>query len=486
MGILIQAAGLQVTYMDRDVLRIPALEVYDGERIGIVGNIGAGKSTLLRVLAGEMACPGGRVQTHGAVAYMPQDGRAQDAVDAQGMAWRGRLGVGQAPAVGVSGGEETRQRIADALASDAHCILADEPTCNMDKEGVNTLVRMLAAYRGALVVVSHDQDFLDAVVDKIWALADGEIEEFYGNYSDYEGQMAQRARQQAQEYAAYVKERDRLEAAYAQKKAMAQRAGKAPGAKTGRKNIPDKNGMTKAYGSREKTLHRAADNMLDRLEGLAEIEKPGQAARVQFVTKPELTLHNKYPIVGEGVCKAYGERVLLKNASFQIPLGAKVALTGRNGAGKTTLLRMILDREPGIAVSPKAEMGYLSQDAGDAMGPERLLDFVAQGSAQKEHVRRAMLAAVGFAQRDLAKAMGALSGGERMKAKLCRIFAGRHNVLLLDEPTNYMDLGSTVALEGFIREYPGTIVFVTHDGRLVERAADVVYEIDGGEVQRVR
>lgn len=485
MSLLLKANNIHVEYMDRVILHIPTVELYTNDRIGIVGNIGAGKTTLLQALSGAFKCPGCRVQAYGEIAYLRQIQRVQPEAQTDAELLR-RLAVHNLSPETMSGGEAIRYRIANLLSRNVHCILADEPTCNVDREGIDFLIDRFNRYEGALVIVSHDRYFLDAVVHKIWELKDGELTEYCGNYSDYQCLLEENLRNQESRHSAYIKELARLTNAYEVKKEKAKAASKKPDSRSGKNNIPDKNGMTKSFDSREKTLHRSANQLLTRINHLDRVESPEAVQKVRFFSSGGLSLHHRFPIWGEGIDKAYGEQVLFANASFHIPLGAKVAITGRNGSGKTTLLQMIIGREKGIFVSPKAAIGYYLQNGYDLLGDDPLLQFVSKDCAYKESVLRSMLASLGFAANDLKKRMSSLSGGERAKSVLCKVFAGRYNILLLDEPSTYLDLKSVLALEGFIRDYPGTIVFVSHDRRLVDRAADLVYSVENCKLQVVK
>jgi len=219
---LIQAENLYVEYMGRDVLDIERLELYAYDRIGLVGGNGAGKSTLLKVLLGTVKPQQGKVDREGTFAYIPQ---LEEAVvrEAEDYATMGRLGVDRVQGGSMSGGEETRVKIAQALSGDVHGILADEPTSHLDREGIDFLVHRLKQYAGALLIISHDRYFLDQVVDKIWELKDGRITEYWGGYSDYLAQKEEERLCQAAQYKQFVAERERLEQAIEEKRSQARK-----------------------------------------------------------------------------------------------------------------------------------------------------------------------------------------------------------------------------------------------------------------------
>jgi len=222
MELILKAKDIRVEFKGRDVLDINELEVYDYDRIGLVGANGAGKSTLLRVLLGELTPPGCKMNRLGELAYIPQldEVTLQEEKD---FALVGKLGVEQLNIQTMSGGEETRLKIAQALSAQVHGILADEPTSHLDREGIDFLIGQLKYFTGALLVISHDRYFLDEIVDKIWELKDGKITEYWGNYSDYLRQKEEERKSQAAEYEQFIAERARLERAAEEKRKQARK-----------------------------------------------------------------------------------------------------------------------------------------------------------------------------------------------------------------------------------------------------------------------
>ena len=413
MELILKAKDIRVEFKGRDVLDINELEVYDYDRIGLVGANGAGKSTLLRVLLGELTPPGCKMNRLGELAYIPQldEVTLQEEKD---FALVGKLGVEQLNIQTMSGGEETRLKIAQALSAQVHGILADEPTSHLDREGIDFLIGQLKYFTGALLVISHDRYFLDEIVDKIWELKDGKITEYWGNYS---------------------------------------------------------------IGSKEKKMYNAAKTLEHRIAALGKVEAPEGIRRIRFRQSKALELHNPYPIVGAEINKVFGDKALFENASFQIPLGAKVALTGGNGIGKTTLIQMILNHEEGISISPKAKIGYFAQNGYKYNSNQNVMEFMQKDCDYNISEIRSVLASMGFKQNDIGKSLSVLSGGEIIKLLLAKMLMGRYNILIMDEPSNFLDIPSLEALEILMKEYTGTIVFITHDKRLLENVADVVYEI---------
>ncbi|WP_020619376.1 ribosomal protection-like ABC-F family protein [Paenibacillus daejeonensis] len=477
MNVLIKAKNLYVDYAGRDVLDIEALDVYAYDRIGLVGANGAGKSTLIKVLLGELAPAEGEVVRGGEFAYIPQledvSGEAAD------HALLGKLGLSEVEREYRSGGEETRVKIAEALSGAVHGLVADEPTSHLDREGTELLIHQLKHYPGALLLISHDRHFLDETVDKIWELKEGRITEYWGGYSDYLAAKEAERAAQAIHYKQFAAERERLEKSIGEKQSQARKLEqKEKGA--AKKNRSDAGGRLshqKTVGSKQKKLHKAAKQMEQRIEAMGEVKPPEALDSVVFRQSRTLELHNPFPITGYEVTKCLGDKVIFDQASFQFPLGAKIAITGGNGAGKSTLLRMIMNRDEGIVLAPKVEMGYFAQNGYKTEADEQVLAFMQAHSDYQVPEIRSVLAAMGFSSQDVRKRLPMLSGGERMKLQLARLLLGRYNVLLLDEPSNFLDLPAVEALETLLKNYTGTIVFVTHDHRMLQHTADLVYEI---------
>ena len=213
MELIVKAKDIFLEYAGRDILDIEELEIYSYDRIGLVGDNGAGKTSLLKILSGNLTIADADVRRFGSIALIGQlDELDLDAAQGSGE-MLSRLNVAGVAQETMSGGEETRAKIASALSQHASAIFADEPTSHLDQDGISLLVGQLKAFDGALLIVSHDRYFLDQVVDKIWELKDGGISEFWGDYSDYLRQKEEERKAQATRYEEAMRERDRLEAA---------------------------------------------------------------------------------------------------------------------------------------------------------------------------------------------------------------------------------------------------------------------------------
>ncbi|MCA0754253.1 Msr family ABC-F type ribosomal protection protein [Paenibacillus sp. N4] len=485
--LLIKAKDIYVEYLGRDVLDIGQLELYDYDRIGLVGANGAGKSTLLKALLGEIPLQSGKIDREGTFTYIPQLEEANDK-GMQDYAIACKLGVNRVQADTMSGGEETRLKIAQALSGEVHGIFADEPTCHLDREGIDFLVNRLKHYTGALLIISHDRYFLDQVVDKIWELKDGRITEYWGSYTDYFAQKEEERKSQVSQFKQYAAERDRLELAIEEKKNQARKLDQKE-KKADKKNSTESGGRLghqKSQGSKQRKLHNAAKNMERRIEALGKVTAPESIRNVQFRQSKTLELHNPFPITGNGINKRFGDKVIFDNVSFQFPLGGKIAITGTNGAGKTTLFNMISDREHGITLSPKAEIGYFVQTGYKLDHNQNMMAYMQENCEYPVSDIRAVLASMGFTHQDVRKELSVLSGGEMIKLQLAKLLLGRYNILLMDEPSNFLDIPAVEALENMMRKYAGTIVFISHDARLLESVADQVYEVKNRQLIRLK
>ncbi|PQP83569.1 Msr family ABC-F type ribosomal protection protein [Paenibacillus sp. PCH8] len=472
--LLIKAKDIYVEFLGHGVLDIEQLELYEFDRIGLIGANGAGKSTLLKALLGKIPLQHGKIARKGAFTYIPQ---LEEAVTQN-----------QVHVETMSGGEETRLKIAQALSGEVHGIFADEPTSHLDREGINFLVNRLKHYSGALLIISHDRYFLDQVIDKIWELKEGKITEYWGSYTDYLAQKEEERKSQAAEYKQYVVERERLEQAIEEKKSQARKLDqKAKGAD--RKNSTDGGGRLghqKSQGSKQQKLHNAAKSMERRIKALGEVTAPEAIRSVQFRQSKALELHNPFPVVGNEISKWFGDKLIFDNVSFQFPLGGKIAITGANGGGKTTLFNMIRDRECGITLSPKAEIGYFVQTGYKFARNQNVMAFMQDNCEYQVSDIRAVLASMGFTHHDIRKDLSVLSGGEIIKLQLAKLLLGRYNILLLDEPSNFLDISAVEALETMMRNYLGTIVFISHDAYLLGSVADQVYDVSDGRIVRLK
>lgn len=477
MALLLRAEHLRVFFGVRTLFDIDHIEIHDGDRIGLVGDNGAGKSTLLAVLHGDRAPDTGSVFAFARSAMVHQFGPEEppERLDA---AVRARLRARETLHEGISGGERERLRVAQALSARAPLLYADEPTTNLDFEGIAEVERALTGHEGALVLVSHDRALLDAVCTTIWALEAETLRVFPGNYSAYEAQKARDTAYQQFTYDQYRAEQARLRAAIAGVKAQSEGVRKAPrrmGSSEAR--LHKRGGGTTA----KKQLDKAAGALQSRLANMEVKDRPHDAGTIRMFMAERPRVVSAVAVRADHLRLTAGGRVLLEDASFVVPTGKRTVLSGPNGSGKTTLLHAISECESGITISPGVQMGWFRQETLDTLdGDKTLLDNVLRESVLPAHEARTLLARMGLTARDMDKPASILSGGERAKAALARLMAGSANLLLLDEPGNYLDLRAMAALEDMLCAYEGTLLLVSHDRRMINRVAQRLLLIESG------
>ena len=486
--ILLEAGGVELSFGPRTILEIKELKIYDGDRIGLIGENGAGKTTLLRVLSGEREPDAGTVRRFSEIAFIRQMGEADGESDAR---LRSEFDA-QEHREGLSGGEQTRRRIAAALSRRAHLLFADEPTNDLDAEGAAQLRRELEAYDGAMVLVSHDRSLLDALCTKIWHLEDGEITEFPGNYTDYRAELERRRAFQQFEYEQYRGEQARLRASI---QGNRERAGQM-------KKAPTRMGNSEARLHKMETrqiseqLHKARRQLESRLSHMEVKERPREDAAVRMELGASRPVAAKAALEVRGLRLRAGEKSLLAGAALTLPTGTRTALVGPNGCGKTTLMRALAGRAAGdgrllvgeaegssdraIRFNPAVRVGWFDQSHQSTLDPGRsALENVMRQSAHAESDVRTVLARLNLRGDDVFKPVGVLSGGERGRVALAKLLLSEANLLLLDEPTNHLDVFALEALQEMLSGYRGTLLFVSHDAAFSEAVATRFARFEG-------
>jgi ATPase subunit of ABC transporter with duplicated ATPase domains len=425
------AANITKHHAAQLVLSGVTLVVPPRSRIGLVGPNGAGKSTLLHILAGLGEPDAGRVRRAPpslSVGYLPQE----------------------APTDGRSGGQAARRRLGDFLRRPLDVFLLDEPTNDLDFAGLDWLERTLAGLPGAVVVVSHDREFLDRTVERIVELDEWThtVKEYSGGWSGYERARTSALQRQREAYERYEGEKARLEE---QQRRMQQWEERGYGQGRRKKKTKD---VKKAYAGRIARLPKA--------------EKPYEPWDLHL---------NLAPLERSGDVALRLERAVVTRGSFRLgPIdlalgwGERLAVLGRNGSGKTTLLETLLGRLPleegGRWIGPGVVLGELSQRRAELAEGKLLPAFTDESGLTTEDART-LLAKFGLGADDVLRDAGSLSPGERTRA-LVALFAARGvNCLILDEPTNHLDVPAIEELERAVDAFEGTVVLVTHDRRFL-------------------
>jgi len=527
---LVVASGLSLAHGPKVLLDEEGLAIGPQDRVGLVGANGTGKSTLLKILAGALEPDAGTLTwRRGARAgYLPQDvselpdlplldavlatvpGRtalearvasveaalAVSRDEAEQLELAGALaslheevshfeerhgrhraerllgGLGftgrdlERPAPTFSGGWKMRAALAGLLLQDPEILLLDEPTNHLDVPTLTWFDAFLRASPRALLLVTHDRDFLNRQVDRILSLEPEGLRSYAGNYDDYLRQRAE--------------EEERLRAAAARQEAR----------------VAELTRFIERFGAKatKAAQARSKQKMLDRMERIEVLE---ERARVRFRFH-EAPRSGKEVLKLSGLAKRFGEKVVYRGLDASIQRGERVAVIGPNGAGKSTLLKLVAGEmapDAGeVKLGHSVTMGYYAQhlfERGEhgegtrfgALDPDRtvldtLWDLVPdRGEAYVRSIAGSFL----FSGDDVDKRVGVLSGGERARVALARLLLVPANLLVMDEPTNHLDLASSEALIRALKGFEGTLLFVSHNRSFVNGLATAVWEVkDGG------
>ncbi len=487
--LILDAINIKKNFGDREVLCFEKLQIRSGDKIGVVGQNGAGKTTLLNILVGEQSPDEGIVKRTCDIAYIKQISDYEIAADAKLLSEFDVRDKVQNQI--VSGGEETRLRIASALSKNSLVLFADEPTANLDLQGIEILKNKLLKTE-TIVLISHDRDLLDSICNKIIEVEDGKLTFFEGNYSFYKQQKQKMIDREWFEYKYYIDEKKHLEEAIINRKARAKAIKKAPA----RMGNSEARLHTRKANEKQEKIHDAANILEERLKKLEIKDKPKEQKSIKLdfsLTNPP---QNNLIISSNNFSFSYGDRNIYNKATFNVYNGKKHAIIGENGSGKTTLLNQIYEFYKcrnldncneyellkQVNIVPKANIGYLHQDLKNLDLQKTILDNVMIESVQNETTARTILARLLFPGDSVYKKVGLLSGGERIKVSFAKLFVSSANLLLLDEPTNYLDMESIEALQSILCEYEGTVLFVSHNRSFVNSIAQRLLVIKNGQV----
>lgn len=383
----------------------------------------------------------------------------------------------------LSGGERARLGLAALLLRSPDLLLLDEPTNHLDFASLEWLESYLAEYRGGMLVVSHDRQFLNRTVNRICEIDEHSrlLKEYNGNYDAYVAAKVVERRKWEEEYERQQEEMSDLRKRIKEAASHARRNYHKP---------RDNNKFAKYYyeQSVERTQSRtvrAAEVELARIEA-DPIPKPPEILRVNSQFQSE-GIQSREVLRLRGVSKRWGAREVLRDVELILTPGARVVLIGPNGAGKSTLLKLIMGLEQPdegeIQFAPGARVGYLPQDPEDLDAAKTVLETYRYGQIGYEGEFIGRLIGYGlFRLEDMQKRVGQLSLGQQRKLEIARLMAQAPNILLLDEPTNYISLDVLEAFEAAILAFPGPVLAISHDRWFIRRFGGVLWELDQGSL----
>ena len=513
----VQFSQVSLAFGERDILKNVTINLQTGSKVALTGANGSGKSTLIKVLAGLTAPDSGEraVQKDCRIAYLPQSGLThhgctllqeadkafqygydmQNKIDELGSqlaanpsnmqlaekqaeliqklddsGWHRRQSVAESVLLGLgfartdfdrnteefSGGWQMRIALAKALMQNPDILLLDEPTNYLDLEARSWLEEFLQNYNGGFLLVSHDRYFLDVTINEVYELYNGDLKRYPGNYTHYE-----KVREQ---------ELKTLMAAYEQQQQEIQK-------------LED---FITRFGYKA-TKAAQAQEYQKKLEKMVRIEIPESLKKIHF-TFPPAPHAGRLVLRLNGITKSYdGHTNVLNNLDLTLENGQRLVVAGRNGAGKSTLLRIIAGQDSAFTgeITPGAgvKIGYFSQDNAETIkGSCTILQYL-EDIAPLELIPklRDMLGAFLFRGDDVFKSLDVLSGGEKSRIALLQLLLSPVNLLVLDEPTNHLDLHSKDVLLQALRDFGGTVVFVSHDRGFIEQLATQVLHLEPGK-----
>ena len=438
---ILNISNLSKSYVGQLVLKEVSFHLEEKEKAAIVGINGSGKTTLLRCILGiEEADEGGiAFSKDKKMAYLAQQHADMEQEDEEYES--------------LSGGQKTKKRLEEILMEKPDLLILDEPTNHLDIGSIQWLEKVLKRYDGAVLLVSHDRYFLDKIVTKVIDLERGKARMYQGNYTDYveKKKMIREAERKAYE---------NQQAEIKHQEAVIEKL--------------------KQF-NREKSIKRAEsrEKLLSKVERLEQPEDLQNEMRLLFM--PREASGNDV-LVAKDLGKSFDGKRLFSHGTFSIQRGEHVAVIGDNGTGKTTLLKilngLIQADEGEFRLGSKVKIAYYDQEHAVLHMEKTLFDEIQDTYPDMNNTRvRNVLAAFLFTGDDVYKRVGDLSGGERGRVSLAKLMLSDANFLILDEPTNHLDIQGKEVLEEAIRNYEGTVLYVSHDRYFINRTATRIMEL---------
>ncbi|WP_143318348.1 ABC-F type ribosomal protection protein CplR [Clostridium sp. HBUAS56017] len=477
--LLISVNKLKKYYSDRLVLDIDKFEISETERIGLIGVNGAGKTTFLKALIGEIDIEEGKIFLTDSYAYISQSEDIENFCEYSEV--KSVLNAPDKFEKHLSGGEKVKLKIANALKEKKELIIADEPTSNLDQHSIEILEEMLKQHNGAILLVSHDRRFLNALCNTIVEIEDGKLKIYKGNYETYLNLKEEARKRQQFEYDQYVTEKKRLENAKIQKSNLRDGMRKAP------KRMGNSEARLHKLGNQkgEKKVDNSFKSIQTRIDKLEVKEKPKNVNEIKIYIQDYMEIESKNLIEVNNLKLSIKENMLLDDVSFKVKRNKKIALLGENGCGKTTLLKEILKGDNlSVRINPKVKIGYFDQSQDTLDDSKSILDNIKNTSSFDETFIRINLSLFGFKGYDVYKKISILSGGEKVKVALCKIILEDNNLLILDEPTNYLEISSIKTLEKFLISTDKTMIIVSHDRAFIENVCDYIIRIKDKNLEK--
>ena len=490
---MLTIADVSKSYGTRELFSDVSLFIARTDRLGLIGPNGAGKSTLFNLILGEEKADTGTIEwERGAdFGFLPQESAPAGEETILHIATSGKklepdeddydidytleprarkilagLGFKEGDADKVantfSGGWVMRAHLARLLVAEPALLLLDEPTNHLDLEALLWFQDYLTRYPGGLVVISHDRAFLNALCTGMLELRAGTLHYYHGNYDNFLKEKEARKSQQA----ALFKNQQR-EIAHLQK-------------------FVDRFGAKASMASRAKSKEK----QIERLQDVAIEEPHEELKRINF-RFPQPPRSGLKVIELEHVQQAYGDHVVYKDLNFTAERGQRIVLVGPNGAGKSTLLKILADTIPiqgGVReLGSNVVVGYFAQNRLDNLKPEltvfeNVMELRTNENQLTEQQARAILGAFLFRKDDVHKPIQVLSGGEKSRLALARILVKPPNLLLMDEPTTHLDIASIDALVNALKNYEGTLIFISHDVHFIRALAENVLHVHSGRL----
>ena len=438
---ILNISNLSKSYVGQLVLKEVSFHLEEKEKAAIVGINGSGKTTLLRCILGiEEADEGGiAFSKDKKMAYLAQQHADMEQEDEEYES--------------LSGGQKTKKRLEEILMEKPDLLILDEPTNHLDIGSIQWLEKVLKRYDGAVLLVSHDRYFLDKIVTKVIDLERGKARMYQGNYTEYveKKKMIREAERKAYE---------NQQAEIKHQEAVIEKL--------------------KQF-NREKSIKRAEsrEKLLSKVERLEQPEDLQNEMRLLFMP---MEASGNDVLVAKDLGKSFDGKRLFSHGTFSIQRGEHVAVIGDNGTGKTTLLKilngLIQADEGEFRLGSKVKIAYYDQEHAVLHMEKTLFDEIQDTYPDMNNTRvRNVLAAFLFTGDDVYKRVGDLSGGERGRVSLAKLMLSDANFLILDEPTNHLDIQGKEVLEEAIRNYEGTVLYVSHDRYFINRTATRIMEL---------